>query len=370
MVTTTTTQQMTSRERWLAALDFQPIDRLPFWPKLTQSYGQAQTTQFQDWSITKFHQFIGSDPHEWSGGCVRSVRPNTDYHCERIGNTRHEVFTTPHGTLERTYLFDDASQSWHPTRFPVNNVEDIELLTDWFADEHIELNADALVNTKNRCASIGEDAVSVHSIGESALMIWVEHLAGIENAHFLLADHPDETLALFEAIQSNLLRRMQITVEHHPADLLYLTENTSTTLISVDQYRQYNWPHLKALADVAAKAGRRLILHMCGHLKALLDDLERLPTTGFEAFTAPTLGNTTLLDGRTHCPTKALIGGTHAMIWLEGEQTIINFIRERLDELPHHRGIVVTSAGVMPPACPPQRIKAVCDWLRTYPFRL
>jgi len=31
----------------------------------------------------------------------------------------------------------------------------------------------------------------------------------------------------------------------------------------------------------------------------------------FEAFTSPTLGNTTLLDGRTACPDKCLIGGVY-----------------------------------------------------------
>ena len=41
-----------------------------------------------------------------------------------------------------------------------------------------------------------------------------------------------------------------------------------------------------------------------------------------------------------------------------------------LDDLPHHRGIVLTSAGVMPPLCKPETIKTVCDWVKAYNARM
>jgi uroporphyrinogen-III decarboxylase len=148
-----------------------------------------------------------------------------------------------------------------------------------------------------------------------------------------------------------------------------MVENTSTTLISVEQYRKYCFGHIQAYGETMSSAGKRVILHMCGHLKALLDDLAKLPVAGFEAFTSPTLGNTTLLDGRSRCPDKCLIGGTQATLWLKPADEIIVRIKHDLDELPHHRGIVVTSAGVMPPMCPPKKIKTVCDWVHAYPAR-
>ena len=108
---------------------------------------------------------------------------------------------------------------------------------------------------------------------------------------------------------------------------------------------------------------------MCGHLKALLPDMARLPAQAFEAFTSPTLGDTSLLDGRTNCPDKCLIGGTNAMLWTHPADVIIGQIERDLDILPHHRGVVVTSAGVMPPLCAPETIKEVCAWVRQYPAR-
>lgn len=197
-------------------------------------------------------------------------------------------------------------------------------------------------------------------------MYLVEHLAGIEGAHALLADHLAEVEALFDVIHRLLLRIMEITAAHTPADLIYLTENTSTTLISPSQYRRYCVPHIEQYGRITRFAGKPLVLHMCGHLKQLLPDLAKLPVEAFKAFTTATLGNTTLLDGRAACTDKCLIGGTNAMLWLKPANQIIAQIERDLDALPHHRGIVVTSAGVIAPACRPETVRQVCEWVTAY----
>jgi hypothetical protein len=46
------------------------------------------------------------------------------------------------------------------------------------------------------------------------------------------------------------------------------------------------------------------------------------------------------------------------------------YLEKHLNALPHHRGIAVTSAGVMPPRCAPDTIKSVCDWVKRYPARM
>ncbi|MFW5830398.1 MAG: uroporphyrinogen decarboxylase family protein, partial [Planctomycetota bacterium] len=205
--------------------------------------------------------------------------------------------------------------------------------------------------------------------GESPLMEWVEHTAGVEQAHYLLADEPELLDGLF-AEQHRVLRdKVELLAASGLYDLIYLIENTSTTLISVEQYRQYCFQHIGDYAAVANAHDARLMLHMCGHLKALLPLLSQLPVCGFEAFTSPTVGNTRLLDGRSACPDKCLIGGTNAALWMRPAQTIIDTIYADLDALPHHRGIVMSSAGVLPQNCPPSTVKAVSDAIRAYPLR-
>jgi uroporphyrinogen-III decarboxylase len=361
---------MTPRARWLAALDMQPVDRLPFWPKLSGSYPPAQPAPFSAMSLPALHTWIGSDEHEFVADSARPVRRVTAWTQAREGNLLRTVFTTPHGEATLVEVWDGASQSWHPIAHPIHDVASLRLMTAFYADESWEFAADAQAGAEARQREIGERAFVASGIGESPLMWFVEHLAGIETAHYLLADYPDEVEALFAALHASLLRRTEIDAAHGTADAFYFIENTSTTLISPDQYRRYCLPHLRAYTEALHAAGKRVILHMCGHLKRLLPDIATLPVAAYEAFTSPTLGNTTLLDGRTACPNVCLIGGTNATLWTRPADEIIAQVAHDLDVLPHHRGLVVTSAGVMPPLAAPETIKTVCDWVKAYPARM
>jgi len=360
-------EAMTPRERWLAAVRMQPVDRLPFWPKLGSSYAAAQEAPFRAMDLDAIHDWIGSDKHKDIGDCVKEVRTRTSVERVQSNGTMQTVYRTPHGEARLIEKFDGPSDSWHPVEFPVRTVEDVKLMTDIFRDVRVDFDRQALEESQARAERIGEDACTTNTIGESPLMYWVEWLAGIENAHYLLADHQGEVEELFDLMHSVLKRRAELLSEHSPADVLYMVENTSTTLISPAQYGQYCARHIGEYARITSSAGRNMVLHMCGHLKALLPDLARIPAQAFEAFTSPTLGNTTLLDGRSYCPDKCLIGGTNAMLWTKPADVIIEQIERDLDALPHHRGIVVTSAGVMPPLCKPETIREVCRWVKAYP---
>ncbi len=361
---------MTSRERWLAALDFAPLDRLPFWPKLSSSYPRAQAAPFRHLRLSALHDWIGSDRHEWLPACIREVRARTSLETVTAGAKRRTVYHTGYGDLDLREHWDEPSQSWHPVKFPVQGKADVTAMTAFYEDCRVEYDPSGAAEAHAHAQRLGQAAVSAESIGESPLMYWLEFLAGIQNGQFLLADFPAEVEELFAAQHRLLLRRAEIVSERSPADLLYMVENTSTTVISPAQFRRYCRPHLSAYAAVAQAAGRRLVLHMCGHLHALLPDLIDLGATAVEAFTSPPVGNTTLADGRRACPQLALIGGTNALLWTRPVEEIIAQLTADLDVLPHHRGLVVTSAGVMPPCCPPETIREVCRWVQRYPLRL
>ena len=358
---------MTSRERWLKAVAFQPLDRLPFWPKLDGAYSVAYSGQFPGKPLEEIHAWIGSDNHVFLPSCLKQTRKFTSVETVKESGERRTLFKTSTKTLTLAEKWDGPSQSWHPVKFPVEKVEDIRVMTEVFRDCTPEPDTQAIESTKERIKNLGESAVFASGIGTSALMDWVERLAGVENAVFLLFDHEKTVQDLFDAIHGVLVRACHVAAETNPADLIYLTENTSTTLISPQQYEKYNFPHIREYGDILSKAGRRLVLHMCGKLKALLPQLAKVPAKAFEAFTSPTLGDTTFLDGRTACPDKCLIGGTNATLWTKSAGEIIRQIEADLDALPHHRGIVVTSGGVMTPLCKPETVKQVCEWVKSYP---
>ncbi|MCL1793655.1 MAG: uroporphyrinogen decarboxylase family protein [Oscillospiraceae bacterium] len=356
---------MNSKERWLAALNLAAADHIPFWPKLDSAIERHNKIHGNGMSIPQMHEYIGSDRHEGMGACFRESRKNTSAKITEEGTGRLTEYITPAGTLTSIARYDNESVSWHPVKMPIGSVEDIKTMTRWYRDCEVELDFEAKKISGEIVKKSDGGAVFAASIGESPLMYFVEWLAGIENAHYFLADYPGETEELFFEMHRVLLKKAEVAAEHCPADLIYMTENTSTRLISPAQYEKYCFGHLWDYGAAFERYGRNMVLHMCGHLKALLPQLAKTKARAFEAFTAPPLGDCTLRDGRAACPDKCLIGGTYAMLWLEDAGTIIKFLENEFLKLPHLRGVVVTSGGVMPPMAEIDKIKKVADWLKS-----
>jgi hypothetical protein len=364
-------EPMTPRARWRAALRMQPVDRLPFWPKIFDAtYTRAQVAPFRDMTIPQLWGWLGCDPHVPLAGCIREARTRTSVENVTTDGVRKTTYTTPAGVLEAVDHWDLDSGSWHPVQFPVKRREDIAIMAEVYADCRIELDEEKLARNREVIGQIGENGSTWTGIGRSPLMNWLEFVAGIEGGQYLLADYPDEVEALFEAMHATLVRSAEILTAHSPVDALYMIEDTSTTYVSPKQYDRYCKPQISDYGAIVRAAGRPLMLHMCGHLLGLLPTLSVMPADGFEAYTTPPVGNTTLLDGRTACPDKTLVGGTNAALWLEPAERIIAEIAADLDALPHHRGIVISSAGMMPPGCKPETIKQVCEWVHGYEARM
>ena len=225
-------EAMTPRERWLAALKCQPVDRLPFWAKLDGSYPPYQVEPFRSMSIGDIHKWVGSVPPAGCAACVKVTRRKTSTKSHQENGTRVTEYITPAGTLTAVNRFDEGSHSWHPMEFPVKRREDIEAMTLFFSDATCEFDSDQLDNALVAVKNVGETSVVTTGIGISPLMDWIQHLAGIENAHFMLWDYREDVEALFEAMHTSLRRRAEIIAEKSPAPVVFSTENTSTTLIS------------------------------------------------------------------------------------------------------------------------------------------
>jgi hypothetical protein len=103
---------------------------------------------------------------------------------------------------------------------------------------------------------------------------------------------------------------------------------------------------------------------MCGHLKALLPRINELPSEAIEAYTTPPVGNATIADRSRWCPTKAIIGGTDATLWLQPVEEIGATIERSIAEAGSLQGLVLTSAGVMPPLASIKKIRQVREFAK------
>ncbi len=357
---------MTTKERMLAAVRMEPVDRLPFWPKIYEGYQIARQSTCKGMSIQEIMEWIGCDILAGIPACIKIIRKNSEFKTKVNGNKKIDTFIIKSHTCTRISSFDSDSQSYHPIKMPVESIEDIKRMTEFYKDLQIELDEGKLAENLETYEIFEEKALVRSNIGQSPLMHFIEHIAGVENAHLFLHDYTSQVEELFEAMQNILLQTARITAEYSPADVLFMIENTSTTLISPQQFRQYCFKHIAACGEIIEKYDRNLALHMCGHLKNLLQDLKKIPARVFEAFTSPPVGNTTLLEGRNVCMDKCLFGGTNAVLWTKTADEIISELKKDLDVLPHHRGIILSTAGVIPPMCEPETIKKVSDFIKDF----
>jgi uroporphyrinogen-III decarboxylase len=366
--------EMTSRERMLAAYRGEPTDRLPYWAKVANNtWRSRQSEPVRAMTGPELLDFIRADGIFGIGHGVRQVAPHVEVSQSETDGIRTEVFRTPDGDLTDRWQFDPYTRTWHPVEFPVKTREDIGRFRWLFRDVRYEVDEEKVAKSRRQHEQIGQRGITkcswvcpgpLKAYGTTPLMHLVEHVIGPVQVHLMLHDHPDELEELMELMHADDLARVKAVCEATSADLICSMENTSTTLISPDQFERYCLGHLTAVGRVIHEAGKMHELHMCGKTHALLERIDTIPAVSIEAFTSPNLGDTRLVDGRTRAPSKTLVGGTNVNVWLWPEERIHEYILGELAACPDRRHIVLTTAGVAPPACPAEKFRRIGQWLR------
>lgn len=362
--------EMNAKERWLKTIRGEETDRLIFWPKIfNSSYMKNQSAPFCDMTIGQTHDYIGSDIQLYLPDYICLKSHSCSFEEKQEDGLQIKRYHTPHGMLEGIQKYDETTDSYHPVKMSVQTREDIMLMIEYFRSLIPEIDFDRLEEAKAIYKKFGDRGVVADNIGESPFMDFVEWYGGIENSQYLLLDYPDEMEELMSEMQRVNMRLTELKTAYSPADILYFTENTSTTIISPHQFTQYCKPFLTEYANLCRQEGRILFYHMCGHLKLLLDEIDSIPFDGIEALSSPPIGNTTFADTRNVIKEKCLIGGTNCLTWLRSPTEIIAEIQDSLSQLEDFRGIILGTGGVIPPTCSPDTLKQVMEYLKTMPMR-
>ncbi|NOZ24250.1 MAG: hypothetical protein GXP25_24505 [Planctomycetes bacterium] len=357
--------ELTPKERFERAIRREEVDRLPFWVKIFgASYRDFQEPKYRDMAELELAELLDLDHMAGGPAPVTGHIDGVTIRAEKENGNRVTLTETPDGTLRAVNGFDESSRSWHPIEFPIKTVDDLRAMRHRYANTRYEFNPDALNKGKERLRQIGDRGIVTNGMGASPLMDILQHLAGPENTYYLMADHPDELDELIEEMHQDRLRFVRVAAEHTPCDYLVSVENTSTTLLSPSVFEKYCWRHLNEYGKIVTEHGKTHILHQCGTLRALLPKIDELPAACIEAYTSPPVGDTTLADRVALCPSVSIIGGTSATLWLAPVETICESIQKSLEEAGGMRGVVLTCAGVMPPAAAIPKIAKVRDAMK------
>lgn len=351
---------MTRKERFERALRREEVDRLPFWVKIFgPDYLHRQDEKYRRMSDLELADYLDLDHMAGGGSPVVGRNVRVAHQVERRNGRRVQTWQTRGRTLTGVDGFDEGSHSWHPLEFPIKSLGDLRAAREIYAHAQYEASDELVQNNRERLRAVADRGIVMTGMGISPLMNLIQHMMGPENTYYFLADYPHEMDELIGLMHEDRMRYLRVLVTSTPLDYICSVENTSTTLLSPEVFDKYCWQHLDDYARVITEHGKHHVLHMCGKLKRLLPKIDQLPSVAIEAYTTPPVGDTTVADRVNLSPNTAIIGGTDVTLWLKPAEQICEAIEGHLRKAGTMVGVVLTSAGVMTPLCPIERIAQV-----------
>ena len=302
---------MTHRERFFAVMENKPVDRVPFFPDITDWYNARRTEmgerqrygtgefifdddpfhtnrgdmseRFRDFTLFDFYRHFdwGCPVHGY--GSYATLYDDVKIRQESEGTTRREIVETPVGTLTTVWgMAPYGSESI--IRYPVQGPDDVPALEFYAKHTHYRGEPDAV---RRILDTFGDRGVLDIPIWRTPFGSLIQDYMGCEAVVYALADDPNMIHRLMDALADSFFERVQVAAEL-PGRIVIITDHADEHLISPTQLRDYCVPYYREAQGRLHGAGKLVSTHLDGNFRAYLS---MLPGSGFD-----------LLDGCTPAP--------------------------------------------------------------------
>ena len=291
---------MTERERILAAIRGDAVDRIPWVPRLEFWHRAALRhrtlpAEFEGLSLRRIAARIGAgcyavvpdfteaDDNEMIDrglGIFRVPTLTYDVSLEgverRVSRRGRETvveYATPHGTLRTAFLFTDemldagASMPW-VTEHVIRQPADFDAAGYIFEHLKVTPRPEGYARLRER---VGEDGLAVAWIAGTACPIHhvMKELMPTEQFFYALADYPDRMLRLAAQLEP-FFAAIQRAALDSPAEAVLLGGNYDDSITSPPFFRRHILPFLRAFAGRLHARGKYLVTHTDGENRRLL----------------------------------------------------------------------------------------------------
>ncbi len=180
------------------------------------------------------------------------------------------AFGAPRKAAPNTALLAKRERAWVSEDVcPIRSREDFER-HPW--PDPDATPAEQLVDTTASLLPEGM-AILVQSSGFLENVMWLMGYTAFAEA---LYEDPQLVEDMFEAVGSRIIRAYEKVIDHPAVGGIFFGEDMgfkTATMVSPEHLRKYHFPYLKQIADLAHKHGKFFILHSCGNLSEVMDDL-------------------------------------------------------------------------------------------------
>lgn len=187
---------------------------------------------------------------------------------------------------------------------------------------------------------------------------------GTENLIYSLMDFPEVVQETLESMYRVSREAAEIAADS-PSQFFLSWEDTSTTNISPQYYRDYILPEINMWCEILHKKGKRYIQHACGKLKALLPDMGGSEIDVLESVSPAPTGDVTLSEVDEKFPEHiAIIGGIEPVELLYGSTEDVRNSAKELLAVMQNRGYVLANSDSCPPGVSIEKFEALAQLVK------
>ena len=363
------TQEMTGKERILAALRRQPVDRVP-WVPLLVPYTIAGFPKDTPHRVAEAQRAVGCDI--WTQSVADRIglwflKPKSK--SKRIQYFENgDVITgyeTPLGTITDRQRSGVGGSLNAPVKYLLNTPEDLRVFK-YVLENSFLFIADYTDHYAWEEKVVGENGVITDTtIGLSPHQMFINILAGVEHTYDMQSEEPelyDEVMEIMHQQNLQLIREM---AKRSKADIFVSSDNTSWTTMSPAFYEKYCVRQLSEYADILHEYGKLHVVHMCGKLSYLTD---LMATCRFDCAAdiapAPT-GDMELWEIAEALPNMAVKGGIGCDTFVsDNPRDCYNKAVECLEKTQGRLGVLLGSGDSVPNGTSLENLRAITDAVR------
>lgn len=349
---------MTNRERILALLHGQQMDRVPF-------------VQYDDMIPNhEVWEVIGREN-------LGRLRWTTAYalehpNCEIVESegvedgirTVWRTLRTPKGDLHEKVQYEPTYGGRSTKEHYVKDVEDYAAYFSYLDDITVVPDSERL---ERAFAELGDDGLPHTWIGRTPYQkLWID-VVDIYDLSAHMVEVPELVETAIEKLGSLTIRKAEATLELEPPYLV-IGDNITAPMIGEARFRQYCLPIYNTICDLMATKGIPVAVHMDGDLKPLWPAIGETRIRAIDSFSPPPDNDTPAGTAAELWPDKALMLNFPSSVHMKPPEEVYRVAMQILEEAGHTGRLQIQISENVPPgvfrSSYPAIVRAIHDFGR------
>jgi len=284
---------MNHRERSLAAMRGEPVDRIPFIARmdLWYSFHKNQGTlpyPYEKASLWDIQRDLGIGIFgfgAWDISFYRLAHQNVDVHAETRNQTSITTYHTPYGSLVAREVMaeelKEAAGTGARTEYPFKSEKDYDALQFLIENTHVVENFNAYGQFID---AIGGDGLALPFSGHLPAHQLMVFFMGYQRFYYELNDHPARLEALIQALQAQQDQILALAAAS-PAPAIEVGGNYDEQMTPPPIFERFFAPFYRRARSTLSAAGKILVIHGDGEMRRLLTNVMECGIQVVEAIT-------------------------------------------------------------------------------------